>query len=160
MLHEVSRALGVEAIGVDLRPPAPGTTPFPILQADAVRDSLPRADVAIGVSLVHHLEEDEIVALIRNVSRSCRRFVLMDLVRHWLPLGLFRVFVAPALSPLNVADGCQSVRRAYTAAEIRRAVTRALAGTGATFRHTVAPLYVRQTVDIRYSRGSVSEPRA
>lgn len=144
------RALGVEVVGVDLRPPPPDTVPFPIVRADAVRDPLPEADAAVCVSLAHHLAEHEVVELIRNVGRSCRRLVLIDLVRHWLPLVLFRVFVAPALSPLNVADGCRSVRRAYTPAEMRAMVERALAGTGGRFHHDVAPGYVRQTVDITF----------
>jgi len=50
------------------------------------------------------------VALIRNVGRSCRRFILLDLVRHRLPLALFRLFVAPLASPIVAIDGRISIR--------------------------------------------------
>ena len=150
VLLDVQRSLGVEAIGVDLKPPSRTMTPFPILKADAARDPLPEADVAISLCLAHHLDEGEFVALVRNVGRSCRRFVLLDLVRHRLPLVLFRV-VAPLVIPrLNVTDGCQSIRRSYTPPEFRAVLVRALNGTPATFRHTVAPLSIRQIADITY----------
>jgi hypothetical protein len=141
----------IEALGVDLAPPPAEGGPFPIIQADAVCDRLPSADVAITVVTAHHLREDDLAALIRNVARSCPRLILLDLVRHPLPLWLFRLFVAPLLSPVNAADGLQSVRRAYTPAELRRVVEGALSGTAGTYRHTVAPFYVRQVVDMRFS---------
>lgn len=151
VLLELQRRLGVEAIGVDLKPPHRRATPFPILQADAARDPLPEADVAIGVCVVHHLREEELVALIRNVGRSCRRFVILDLVRHRLPLALFKVFAPLVISRLNVTDGCLSIRRSYTPAEFKTIIARALAGTGAAFDHAVAPFSIRQVADIRYS---------
>src|SRR5690349_10124792 len=90
VLHEVQRRLNVEVTGVDLQP-RPGTVPM--VRADAVRDLLPRADVAFSMYLAHHLDEGEISEMIRNVGRTCRRFILLDLVRHPLPLALFRAFV-------------------------------------------------------------------
>jgi SAM-dependent methyltransferase len=151
VLREVRRRLGVEVIGVDLRPPKASAVPFPILRADATRDPLPEADVAISALVAHHLSADELIAVIQNVGRSCRRFVVLDLVRSRLPLVLFQTFVAPFVSHENRADGRLSIRRAYTPDEFRAVVGKALAGTGATFRHSVAPLYVRQMIDISYS---------
>ncbi|HZT33311.1 MAG TPA: hypothetical protein VFA33_25715 [Bryobacteraceae bacterium] len=148
LLIEIRRRLGAEILGVDLR--VLSATPVPILRADAVREPLPAADVAIAVCLAHHLAESELVDLIRNVGRSSRRFILLDLVRHRLPLILFRLFVAPFVCPINAADGARSIRRAYTPRELAALVRTALDGTGATFRHSVAPLYARQVVDIRY----------
>ena len=84
--------------------------------------------------------------LIVNTGRSCRRLIVIDLVRHWLPLALFRVFVTPFFSPVAVADGMASVRRAYTPAELARVA----GGTGVRFRHTVALGYTSQTLDITY----------
>ena len=52
----------------------------------------------------------------------------------------------------NAADGRRSIRRAYTPLEMRAVVNRALEGTCARFRHSVAPLYMRQIVDITYDR--------
>ena len=54
------------------------------------------------------------------------------------------------LPRVNVLDGRQSIRRAYTPEEFRALIARAVAGTGAKFRHTVAPLWIRQMADIRY----------
>lgn len=152
LLAKVRRTLGVEIVGVDLRPPGrPG--PVPILRADAVHDRLPECDVALCVFLAHHLDEDEVVRLIRNVGRSARRLLLVDLVRHRLPLALFRVFLAPFFHPLIGSDGATSIRRAYTPAELRRLARRALHGSAGTFRHSVAPLYARQILDISFGRG-------
>ena len=125
--------------------------PFPIWRADAVRDQLPQADVAFSMYLGHHLSEEDLVNLIRNVGRFCRRFILLDLVRHPLPLGLFRTFVAPFVCPIVFADGQTSIRRSYTGKEVRQIASHALAGSNAVFRHSVAPLYVRQVIDISYS---------
>jgi len=141
---KVGRPSGVEVIGVDPRPPK--DAPVTIVRADAVRDPLPAADVAYCLCLVHHLEEEEVAALIQNVGRSCRRFLIVDLVRHWLPLGLFRALVAPFFSPVAAIDGAQSVRRAYTPAELARIVE----STGVRYLHSVAPFFVRQSVDIQY----------
>jgi SAM-dependent methyltransferase len=150
LLLQLQRRLGVDAVGVDLRPPAAHTLPFPILRADAARDPLPEADVAICNWLAHHLTEDEFISLIRNVGRSCRRFIVFDLVRSRLPLVLFRTFIAPFLTAVNAADGCTSIRRAFTPDEMQAVVRRALQGTGATFRYSRTPFRSRQMVDIRY----------
>jgi len=98
--------------------------------------------------VLHHLREDEVIALVRNTSRSVRRFIAMDLVRHWLPLALFTAFLSPLLMPEVAADGRQSIRRAYTAEELKAIVERAVAGSGARVIHRVAPLRLRQTIDI------------
>jgi SAM-dependent methyltransferase len=150
VLRELRERLPVEIMGVDVAPMAVDGADLPILLADAVRDPLPSADVAYSMCLGHHLSEPELVKLIRNVGRSCRRFILMDLVRHPLPLTLFRMFVAPFLCPIAVADGQTSIRRSYTPAEMTRIASEALAGSGR-FRHSVSPLYARQTVDIHYA---------
>lgn len=150
MLLQIRRRIAVEVIGVDLRPPPAGAAPFPILRADAVSDPLPEADVAISTLVGHHLSDAQLAAMIRNVGRSCRRFILLDLVRSRVPLTLFRVFLAPFLSHVNAADGMASVRRAYTPAEIAVLTRQALHGTPATSRHSVTPLRSRQIVDIRY----------
>jgi SAM-dependent methyltransferase len=150
VLREVRRRMGVEVIGVDLRPPKSRSVSFPILRADAATDPLPEADVAISALLAHHLSADELIAVIRNVGRTCRRFVILDLVRSRLPLFLFQVFMAPFVSPVNRADGCLSIRRAFKPDELTGLVRKALAGTGGTFRHSVAPFYVRQVIDIDY----------
>jgi 2-polyprenyl-3-methyl-5-hydroxy-6-metoxy-1,4-benzoquinol methylase len=149
LLEEIRDKLGLQVIGFDLRV-APESSSVPIFVGNAITDLLPGMDAAVAVCMVHHLSEDEIVGLIRNVSRSCPRFIILDLVRHWLPLWLFRIFVGPFLHPINAADGATSVRRAYTPSELRWMVDRAVEGTGARVRHTVAPFYIRQIVEISW----------
>jgi SAM-dependent methyltransferase len=148
---DVRRKLGVEAFGVDLNPRRSIRASVSMIQADAVRDSLPCADVAFSMHLGHHLTEDDVVGLIRNVGRFCRRFILMDLVRHALPLALFRVFVAPLVSRITARDGVTSIRRSFTPVELRRIAATALSGSGGTFRHSVTPFYTRQVIDISYA---------
>jgi SAM-dependent methyltransferase len=149
MLADIRARLSVDVIGADLKPPADPLVP--IVQADVTRDPLPQADVAISICLVHHLTDDQVVDLIRNVGKSCRRFVILDLVRSRIPLAFFRMAAPLVLPPVNVADGAQSIRRAFTPPELRALVGRAL--NGAPFRHSVAPFYIRQIADIRYERG-------
>jgi len=150
VLRELGTRQPVESVGVGVDAVAVAGAPFLGLVADAVLDPLPAADVAFSMCLGHHLSERQLVNLIRNVGRSCRRFILMDLVRHPLPLALFRVFVAPFFSPFVAADGQVSFRRAYTGSEMTRIAAEALAGAGR-FRHSVSPLYARQVVDIEYA---------
>jgi SAM-dependent methyltransferase len=148
-LCELRRKCEVEAIGVDLNPPQ-RSLPVRILRGDAVCDRLPAADVAVSIAVVHHLPAGEVARLIENVGRSCRRFIILDFVRHRCPLLLFRTFVAPFVNSINARDGIRSLERAFTPAELNRIVTESLAHTGARFRHTVSPLYTRQIVDISY----------
>jgi SAM-dependent methyltransferase len=144
VLADVRDRLGVDVIGADLRPPTGAFVP--VVRADAIRDLLPAADIAFSICVAHHLSEPEMAQLIANVGRSCRRFLLIDLVRHPLPLALFRIFVAPFFSRVAAADGVLSIRRAYTPAEFAGIAARA----GVPFRHSVAPFCIRQTLDIRY----------
>jgi len=149
VLEHVRRKLRVEGLGVELNLRRAITT-NPVLQADAIRDSLPTADVAFSMHLGHHLSEGELVDLIRNVGRYCRRFILLDLVRHPLPSVLFRIFVAPFVCRIVALDGQKSIRRAYTPDELRHIAAAALVNSGGSFRQYVAPLYARQVVDIVY----------
>ena len=148
ILQVIRHQLGVEVVGVDLRvPPAPAV---PILSANAIHDPLPECDAALAVCLVHHLSERELIQLIRNVGRSARRFIVLDLVRHPVPLVLFRTFVAPFVHRINAVDGVQSIRRAFTGPEMRAVVEEAVRGTRAAVTHTIAPFWVHQMIDIRW----------
>lgn len=148
LLKEIRRALCVDVVGAELRVPQRNDSGIPIIEADATRDRLPDADVAVCVLVLHHLREEEIVALVRNAGRSVRRFIAMDLVRHWLPMALFTAFLSPILTREVAADGRQSIRRAYTASELRAIIERAVAGSGARVAQTVTLLRSRQTIDI------------
>jgi SAM-dependent methyltransferase len=154
---QIGRRLGVDVVGIDLSPHRSIAADIRILQADATCDPLPTADVAYSMHLGHHLSEDGLRDMIRNVGRYCRRFIVLDLVRNRLPLGLFRLFVAPLLCPIDAADGELSVRRSYTPRELKSIAASALDGTGGSFRLSVAPGYVRQVIDITYAHQNVSE---
>jgi 2-polyprenyl-3-methyl-5-hydroxy-6-metoxy-1,4-benzoquinol methylase len=149
LLRQIHQKLGVDVVGFDLRP-VPASPNLLILNGNAAIDPLPFADVALAVCVVHHLSEAEVANLIRNASKSCHRLILLDLVRHWIPLALFRVFVAPFLHPINSADGITSIKRAYTPGELRSIVEEAVKGSNAHIDHTVAPFYIRQIVDISW----------
>jgi len=149
LMEAVRRQMGAEVVGVDLRPPMTRTD-LRILKLDAVREALPPSDVAVSVCLVHHLRDEELIEMIGNVGRACRRFVILDLVRRPVPLALFSALAPLCLPRLNVLDGRQSIRRAYTPEEFHALIARALDGTGGSFQHTVAPLWIRQMADVRY----------
>lgn len=151
VLRDVRQRLGIEIIGVDRRPPKIPLPDVPILQADITCDPLPVADVAFCLNVGHHLSEEELIALIHNVGRSCRRFLLVDLIRHPLPRALFRIFIAPFVSQITAADGLASIRRSFTPRELRGVTLQALSGTGATFEQHVSSFFIRQTIDISYS---------
>jgi SAM-dependent methyltransferase len=152
VLEDIRHKLGVEAIGVELKPLRSISTSIKIYQADAIRDPLPSADVAFAMHLGHHLSESDLVDLICNVGRFSRRFIILDLVRHPLPLARFRVLVVPFVCQIAAVDGQKSIRRSYTPTELRRITASALADSGSSFRHSVAPLYARQTIDIVYAK--------
>ncbi len=148
LLEYLRRSLHVDVIGVDRKPPS--AAPVPIVEADAVTERLPEADVAVCTLTAHHMTPEQIVALIRNVSRSCRRFIIHDLIRHPLPLVLFTVFLCPLIGNEAAADGRLSIRRAYTPDEFAAMVHESISGTKATFRTDVSPFRSRQIVDILY----------
>jgi 2-polyprenyl-3-methyl-5-hydroxy-6-metoxy-1,4-benzoquinol methylase len=141
---------GLEVTGIDLRPPQRDLHGVAILQRDATRDELPDADVAISMLTLHHLTDDQVVSVIRNTARSCRRFICLDLVRHPLPFALFSMFIGPLIHKIAADDGRQSIRRAFKPGELRTLVANALHGTGATFDHEVSPYYAWQIIDIRF----------
>lgn len=148
LLDHLRRRLNVEVIGVDLKPWP--MTPVPVVTANAITERLPEADVAVTTLMAHHLTPEENIALIRNVSRSCKRFLIHDLIRH--PVGMigFSIFLGPFIGREARLDGRQSIRRAFTPRELSELVQTALAGTGATFTQDVSPFLSRQVMDIRF----------
>lgn len=142
--------MNVDVIGVDPRPGPSGG--IPIVRADATSDPLPDADVAVSLLVSHHLTPEQNIAMIRNVGRYARRFIILDLIRHPLPLWLFTLFICPLIGPISAADGRQSIRRAYTPGEFRALANTVLEGSGGTVEIDVSRWLSRQVVDIRYSR--------
>ncbi len=140
--------MGVEVIGVDRNPGQ--NAAIPIVAANAVTDPLPEADVAISSLMAHHLTPEENIALIRNVARSCRRFIILDLIRHPVPLVFFTIFICRVIGKEAAVDGRQSIRRAFTPPEFSALVAEALAGTGATAETDIPRFLSRQITDIRW----------
>lgn len=150
LLGYLRERMNVKVIGVD---PMPGPSgDIPIVNADATRDALPEADVAVSMLVSHHLTPEENIAMIRNVGRYTRRFIILDLIRHPLPLSMFTLFFCPFIGPISAQDGRQSIRRAYTPDEFRALAGTALEGSGGTIEIDVPRWLSRQVVDIRYSR--------
>ena len=148
LLSYLRSRFGVEVTGIDQKPGH--SDDVKIIAADAIHEPLPVADIAVCSFVAHHLSPEENIALIRNVSRSCRRFLILDLVRHPLPLWLFTIFICPLIGKEAAVDGRQSVRRAYTPDEFQEMVRTAIAGSPATFTTDVSPLLSRQVIDIRF----------
>ena len=149
-LKQIRDEVGAEVTGVDLRPPLRDVYGIPILQADATRDELPKADVAITLLTLHHLTDDDVVRMIRNAGRSCRRLICLDLVRHPLPFAMFSAFIAPLIHKTAADDGRQSIRRAFRPEELAGLVRTALNGNGGTFEHEVSRYYAKQVIDIEF----------
>lgn len=147
LLEFLQRRMGVEVVGVDRKPPE--SAKVPIIAADAITAKLPEADVAVSSLTAHHLTPEENVAMIRNVGRSCRRFVIHDLVRHPLPLALFTIFICPLIGREAAVDGRQSIRRAFTPEEFAELGRTALNGTGR-FEIDVSALRSRQILDLYF----------
>jgi SAM-dependent methyltransferase len=148
LLDHLRRRMNVDVMGID---PKPGhATDIPILAADGVSDPLPAADVAVCSLMAHHLTPEQNIAMIRNVSRSCRRFIIQDLIRHPLPLVLFSLFICPLIGREAAVDGRQSIRRAFTPDEFTDLVKTAIVGTSATFTVDVSPFLSRQIIDIHF----------
>jgi len=150
LLAAVRDALGAQVVGIDLHGHHTNLHGVEILEADATINALPECDVAICVLTTHHLTEKQVVALIRNVRRSAQRFLIVDLVRHPLPIALFSVFMRPWINRLVYLDGLQSIRRAFTPRELRDLVVQAISGTNAVFEQWVSPIYGKQIIDIDF----------
>ncbi len=148
LLDYLRRRMNVEVLGVDLKPWP--MAEIPVVRANAITEPLPEADAAVTTLMAHHLTPEENIALIRNAGRSCRRFLIHDLIRHPFPLAAFSLCIAPLLGKEAAADGKLSVRRAYTPVEMSEMVRTALAGTAGSFTIDVSRFLSRQVVDIRF----------
>jgi SAM-dependent methyltransferase len=94
-----------------------------LFQADALRDILPDGyDVVCASLFLHHLADDEAVAVLARMKRSTERVVVVDdLVRS--PTGYALAWAGTRLltrSRVVHADGPVSVRAAFTVPEVRR----------------------------------------
>jgi 2-polyprenyl-3-methyl-5-hydroxy-6-metoxy-1,4-benzoquinol methylase len=105
---------------------------------DALRAPLPEGYDVLTCSLfLHHLEEEQVVDLLRRMAAAANGLVLVNDLRR-STAGLLLAHAATRLltaSPVVHTDGPLSVRAAFTAAEMRRLAERAgLAGATVTRR--------------------------
>ncbi len=99
-----------------------------VAQHDALH--LPYADGSFDITLctlaLHHFDPDHAVALLRELARVGRRVFVFDAERH--PLAYLGVIPLTRLIPMDAMtrhDAPASVRRAYTAPELRALARRA-----------------------------------
>jgi SAM-dependent methyltransferase len=128
------------AVGVDLKWLHLRQAPAEVRCVVADARSLPFAsntfDVVTASLFLHHFNEGEVAAVLRELFRLTRRvLVVNDLRRARVPY-VFGRLVFPLLfrSRVSVADGMLSIRRAFTRIELEAAF--AEAGIPATIRQT------------------------
>ena len=97
-------------------------------QFDALTDPIPTGyDVIMCSLFLHHLSEDDATHLLRHMSQATKHLVVInDLIRSWGGLGLAHLATRLLTrSPIVHADGPQSVRAAYSQAEVASLAQRA-----------------------------------
>lgn len=115
------------AVGLDRSAQIPNYARVPRVRGDAFH--LPLADrsvdYVISSHFLHHLNEEEVVRLLRECDRVARRgIVISDLLRSQRALWWIRLFTLTA-NPVVRHDGLLSVRRAYTLCELESLIARA-----------------------------------
>lgn len=77
-------------------------------------------DIALCTLALHHFSRPDAVRLLREMARVGRRVLVFDLVRSRLAhLGAIALTRAARMDPMTRYDAPLSVRRAYTAKELR-----------------------------------------
>jgi 2-polyprenyl-3-methyl-5-hydroxy-6-metoxy-1,4-benzoquinol methylase len=99
-----------------------------IERADAL--ALPYAagsfDIGMCTLALHHFAPDDAVLLLSNLGRVARDVLVFDLVRSsWAFMGAILLTRLGLMDRVTRHDGPVSVRRAYTAAELRELAERA-----------------------------------
>jgi SAM-dependent methyltransferase len=114
-----------------------------LLDASACADArrLPFADASVDVvicsQLLHHFPDEEIPAVLAELSRVARQLVIVsDLRRSWLAAGGFWLVAWPlGFHPVSRHDGLTSVLRGFTARELARHVRASTGRTPMVRRH-------------------------
>ena len=115
---------GLLAVGVDLKSLHLKQTPAGIIRVQADARELPfparSFDVVTASLFLHHFDRDEPAHVLRELWRVTGGALLVnDLHRARVPWLFARVALPRLLrSPVSVADGLLSIRRAFTPAEL------------------------------------------
>lgn len=124
--------LDLQITGVDANPAiiefareqAAGYKNIHYLCADILADSfdLTGYDLVLCGLFLHHLEENEQIALIRKcMAAGVKAIVVTDLHRHWLAYYLFRLIcLVLNFSPMSKHDGALSVRKGFQRDDLTR----------------------------------------
>jgi 2-polyprenyl-3-methyl-5-hydroxy-6-metoxy-1,4-benzoquinol methylase len=90
--------------------------------ADVTRDGLPGADVVTNSLFLHHLDEEDVVGVLRRTGEAARELlVVSDLRRSRIGLGVaWTTCHAFSRSRIMWHDGPVSVKAAWTLGEMRR----------------------------------------
>lgn len=114
-------AVGLERSPVAARLATAGGVPCAVGCAGATPLRDKSVDIVLVSQLVHHLAHESVVRLFRECDRVARRAVVVaDLRRGRLgPLVYWVGARALRFDPITVADGLTSLRRGYTADELR-----------------------------------------
>lgn len=102
---------------------------------------LPFADASVDVvscsQLLHHFPDEQIPAVLRELHRVARRYVVVsDLRRSWVAaLGFWAVSWPLGFHAVTRHDGCTSVMRGFTPDELARHVRHATARAPDVRRH-------------------------
>lgn len=89
---------------------------------DALHLSYPDAsfDIALCTLALHHFPPDDVTRILSGMARVARHVLVFDLVRSRLAyLGAIALTHGLLMHPITRFDGPASVRRAYTASEMR-----------------------------------------
>lgn len=118
---------GAMAVGLDLKLLHLRQAPPEVrcVLADVRRPPFPpRSFDVVTVSLfLHHFDAPEVADVLRGLFALCRRaLVVNDLRRAWVPYAFGRaVFPFVFRSPVSIADGLLSIRRAFIPRELEAA---------------------------------------
>ena len=98
----------------------PATLSFSSDSLSLLKERKERFDFVISNHLVHHLEGDELLALLDDALTLSKGLVLFgDIRRSAAAYGSYSVFSSVLRNSFARKDGLLSIRRSYTASELR-----------------------------------------
>jgi SAM-dependent methyltransferase len=129
----VARAFGrrLTAVGLDLKPLHLESAPDGVLRVVGDARRLPfrpaTFDVVTASLFLHHFDPPQIAPLLRSLYALARRALVVSDLQRARAFYLFGRAFFPLMfrSPVSVEDGLLSIRRAFTASELRSAFAEA-----------------------------------